>query len=142
MMWLTLLWQNKGMVALVAALAIFAVLGTALKVQSSRLKYEQKRLAEAEDQRDAAIEQHDRLVDAIARLQDALNQREAVRKQQEADNAKLRQTIKEALVQNRVWADTPVPAGVLQAMQAVPVAGDPTGASLPKTGSGVSRKDQ
>ena len=144
-MWLTLLWQNKGLVALVALLAAFAGLATAVKVQSARLATAKEEIQTTQTQRDVAIAAHDRLVDDWKRQQVALNEREALRKQQEAENAKLHRTIQDILKSHRAWADARLPAAIVGVLQALPEnapAASPGPLAGGATGPGVPRFDQ
>lgn len=136
-MWLTLLWQNKGLVALVALLAAFAGLATAVKVQSARLATAKEEIQTTQTQRDVAIAAHDRLVDDWKRQQAALNEREALRKQQEAENAKLHRTIQDILKSHRAWADARLPVAIVGVLQALP-ANAPAASPGPSTGGAAS----
>jgi hypothetical protein len=120
-------------------LAIFAGLGIALKVQSDRLSSAQLKIGVVEVERDTAIEAHDALVKEYERQRAILSEREELRKQQEAQNAKLRQTIKEALQTNRTWADASIPASVLQTLQSLPQGIGPPKPDKPNDNPAVPR---
>ena len=144
-MWLTLLWKNKGLIALVALLAAFAGLATAVKIQSARLAAAKEEIQTTQTQRDVAIAAHDRLVDDWKRQQAALNEREALRKQQEEENAKLHRTIQDILKSHRAWADARLPVAIVGVLQALPANAPATSPGPLASGAaspGVSGLDQ
>lgn len=119
-MWITLLWQNKGLVAVAVAIAAFTGLVIALKVQTARISSLKEKVEVTQLQRDEAIKQHDALVNDWNRQQQILDEREALRKQQEAENAKLHQTIKQILQGHQAWASARVPSPVVGVLSALP----------------------
>lgn len=129
-MWLTLLWQNKGLVALVALLAAFAALAGALKVQSMRLGSAKAALAATETARDEAIAAHDALVNDYAKQQALLAKREAVAEQQEKDHVNLLTTLDRILRDHSAWRGAAVPSDVNRMLQALPTV--PTSGAAPE----------
>ena len=126
MFW-SLLWQNKGLVALGVLLVLFLGLGTALKVQSARLAVAKSEIREEREAKEEAIRAHDRLVMDWERQQKVLNEREVLRKQQEEENAKLHQTIQDLLKTHRAWASAALPRDLVGVLQALP--SDPSSAA-------------
>ena len=121
-MWLTLLWQNKGLVAIGVLILFIAGLLVAVKVQSSRLKVAQSANKTLETERDVAIEAHDQLTKEVARQRRIVEDREIARQQQEKDYVRLQQTLAVALRDNRAWANALIPDGVREALSTLPEA--------------------
>lgn len=119
-MWLTLLWQNKGLVALAAAILLMLGMVAAIKIQSNRLANAKQKIETVEKERDVAIDAHDRLVKDWERRTAILEQYEQEKKLREAENERLHKTLREALAKNRVWADTLIPADVTRVLQVLP----------------------
>ena len=143
-MWLTLLWNNKGLVALGVLLVAFVGLGTALKVQSARLEAQQKLTLEERNAKEAAIEAHDQLVADWERQKRVLDEREALRQQQEVENAKLHQTIRKILQGHQAWATAALPADIVGVLQTLPKdsVGTSAAPSEPNTSSILLRADK
>ena len=138
-MWLTLIWQNKGLIAVASLVLLVLGLMTAIKVQSSRLDSQKAANKTLENERDVAIDAHDQLVKEIDRQRQIVADREIAREQQEKDYARLQRTLAEALRNARVWADTRLPDGVREAITALPEAspGDTGNADKPDVGAKV-----
>lgn len=144
-MWLTMLWQNKGLVALVACLALFAGLAGALKVQTMRLDSTKAELAETTTARDEAIAAHDALVNEYEKQKALLAKREAARLQQEKDHAQLLTTLDNLLRNHGAWRGARVPGDVNRLLQALPTMPESGTAAVPadgQTAAGLPGDDQ
>lgn len=143
-MWLTLLWQNKGLIAVAFASLLVLGLISAVAVQSKRLEAAETANATLETERNVAIEAHDALTKEVERQQKIVADREIARQQQETDYVRLQKTLAEALRANRVWADTRLPDGVREALDTLPetASGDTGNADQPDVGAEVPRAGQ
>ena len=119
-MWLTLLWQNKGLVAMVALIAAFAGLAGALKIQTMRLDSAKADLEETTQARDVAIAAHDALANDYAKQKELLARREAVGAQQEKDHAQLVAKIDDILRGHRAWRGAAVPSDLDRMLRDLP----------------------